>query len=251
MARLPRGRARSRRPSRSRPDVRSAILLHRGQPARQPPAHWADTRARRASARRHGPAHQGGCRRNSGIVRRFGEGAELATIGEEIVQREHGIAAAVAARLVAQAVLTARREPRDPRSSGRLRSDGTAFQDHGEIGLPGERRRVDGWPPRLTTPRDAIPRHVPDRAGDETAADGRRRQHREEVAREIGAHADDDQRNLTAEHQRGHRPAAAEPTLDGEHEQDERADDGQHQVEFHRFPGDAEGAGDELRRADR
>src|SRR5215207_5444472 len=39
--------------------------------------------------------------------------------------------------------------------------------------------------------------------------------------------------------------------LDGEHEQDQRADDGQHQVEFHRLPGDAKRADDELKELSR
>jgi hypothetical protein len=54
------------------------------------------------------------------IMRRFGKGAELATIGEEIVQRQHRDPGPITTRLIAQAVVTARREPRDPRSSGRL-----------------------------------------------------------------------------------------------------------------------------------
>ena len=69
-------------------------------------------------------------------MRRFGEGAELTTIGEQIVQREHRDRGPITARLIAQAVATARREPRDPWSSGRLRSDVTAFHDQGETGLP-------------------------------------------------------------------------------------------------------------------
>jgi hypothetical protein len=76
------------------------------------------------------------CQTKMCIMRRFGEGAELATIGEEIVQRQHRNPGPITMRLVAQTVVTARREPRDPRSSGRLESEGTWFQGHGETSLP-------------------------------------------------------------------------------------------------------------------
>jgi hypothetical protein len=93
-----------------------------------------------------------------GIMRWFGEGAELATIGEQIVQREHRDRSSITARLVAQAVLTARREPRDPWPSRRLRSDGTTFHDHGETGLPA--RGDESTAGRRDSPRRAMRSHA-------------------------------------------------------------------------------------------
>ena len=60
------------------------------------------------------------CQAKQGVIRRFGEGAQLATVGEEIVQCQHRNPSSITMRLVAQAVVTARREPRDSLSSGRL-----------------------------------------------------------------------------------------------------------------------------------
>jgi hypothetical protein len=70
------------------------------------------------------------------IMRRCGEGAELPAIGEEIVHRQHRNPGPITMRLVTQTVVTARRKPRDPRSPGRLESEGTWFQGHGETSLP-------------------------------------------------------------------------------------------------------------------
>lgn len=67
---------------------------------------------------------------------RCGEGAELATIGQQIVQPEHWDRGSITARLVAQAVFTACREPSDPWSSGWVRSDGTAFHYYEATGSP-------------------------------------------------------------------------------------------------------------------
>ena len=60
------------------------------------------------------------CQAKQGIMWRFGEGAQLTTIGEEIVQRQHRSRGSFTTRLVAQAVVAARRESRNSRSSGRL-----------------------------------------------------------------------------------------------------------------------------------
>jgi hypothetical protein len=76
------------------------------------------------------------CQAKQCIMWRFGEGAQLTTIGEEIVQRQHRSRGSFTTRLIAQAVVTTRRESRDSRSSGRLWCEGTSFQDHGETGLP-------------------------------------------------------------------------------------------------------------------
>ena len=98
-----------------------------------------------------------------GIMRWFSEGAELATIGEQIVQREHWDRGSITARFVAQAVLTTRRKPRDPRSSGRLRSEGTPRQAHGETGLPA---RGDE---SMAGRRDSPPRAMRSQATSQTA----------------------------------------------------------------------------------
>ena len=74
------------------------------------------------------------CQAKHSIMWRFGEGAQLTTIGEEIVQHQYRISSSITTRLVAQAMVTARREPCDSRSSGRLWSEGTPFQGHGETG---------------------------------------------------------------------------------------------------------------------
>ena len=92
------------------------------------------------------------------IVWRFDQPAKLATIGKEIVQRQHLNPGSITARLVAQAVLTARREPRDPWASGRLRSEGTALQDHGEIGSPA--RGDESMASRRDSPRRAKRPHA-------------------------------------------------------------------------------------------
>jgi len=60
----------------------------------------------------------------------------MATIGKEIVQREHRGRGRITSRLVAQPVITARREPRDSRPARWLRHEGTALPDHGETGSP-------------------------------------------------------------------------------------------------------------------
>ena len=70
------------------------------------------------------------------IMWQVGEGAELTTIGQKIVQHQYRISSSITTRLVAQAVVTARREPCDSWSSGRLWSEGTPFQGHGETGSP-------------------------------------------------------------------------------------------------------------------
>ena len=54
----------------------------------------------------------------------------------QIVQHLYRISSSSTTRLVAQAVVTARREPCDSWSSGRLWSEGTPFQGHGETGSP-------------------------------------------------------------------------------------------------------------------
>jgi hypothetical protein len=76
------------------------------------------------------------CQAKQSIMWRFSERTELATISEEIVQHQYRISSSITTRLVAQAVVTARREPCDSWSSGRLWSEGTPFQGHGETGSP-------------------------------------------------------------------------------------------------------------------
>ena len=70
------------------------------------------------------------------IVRRLPERPELAAIGKEIMQREHRNSVRGTARLVAQSMLTAPREPRDSRSPGRLWTDMTSPQAQGNVGSP-------------------------------------------------------------------------------------------------------------------
>src|SRR5688572_719904 len=91
-------------------------------------------------------------------MRWLGERAELAAIGEQIVQRQYRNRVSITARLVAQAMLTARRESRDPRSSGRLRSDGPAFHDYGETDLPA--RGDESTARRRDSPRRAMRSHA-------------------------------------------------------------------------------------------
>src|SRR5215213_950351 len=64
------------------------------------------------------------CQAKQCIMWRFREGAELTTIGQKIMERQHRSRGSITTRLVAQTVVTTRREPRDSRSSGRLWSEG-------------------------------------------------------------------------------------------------------------------------------